>query len=141
VSMKHINRNPNLIHDSRPSVMLTVGEFRELLRHEIHAAFSKHSGFGVSQNDVSLSQESDIPPYLTVKEAADVTRLAPSTIRLFIRKGELKAQKVGRRIILRRAEIEKLLGCSNKVVNLFPLDKPVKMTTSRGHESDDEVEI
>jgi excisionase family DNA binding protein len=116
--MKHVNSN--LIPDSRPSVMLSVGEFRDLLQQEIHAAFSKHSGFGGSENGASPVQGSATQPYLTVKEAADLTRLAASTIRLYIRKGELKAQKVGRRIILSRAEIEKLLGCSKKVVDLFP---------------------
>lgn len=48
-------------------------------------------------------------PYLTVKEAADMARLAPSAIRLFIRKRELKANKVGSRVIIKRTDLEGFL--------------------------------
>ena len=49
-------------------------------------------------------------PYLSVKEAAEFARLAPSTIRLYIRKGKLKAQKVGRRVIISRGDLEAFLS-------------------------------
>ncbi len=48
-------------------------------------------------------------PYLTVKEAANLSRLGQSTIRLMIRKRELKAHQVGSRIIIRRTDLEKFL--------------------------------
>jgi excisionase family DNA binding protein len=35
--------------------------------------------------------------------------LAPSTIRLYIRKGELKAHKVGRRVLIAKADLESFL--------------------------------
>jgi len=44
--------------------------------------------------------------YLTVKEAANLSRLGPSTIRLYIRKGKLKAATVGRRVIIRQEDLE-----------------------------------
>ncbi|MCH6546490.1 MAG: helix-turn-helix domain-containing protein [Deltaproteobacteria bacterium] len=47
--------------------------------------------------------------YLTIKEAADVSRLGSSTIRLYIRKRELKAHKVGRRVIIKRTDLVKFL--------------------------------
>jgi len=47
--------------------------------------------------------------FLTVKEAANFSRLAPSTIRLLIRKRQLKALQVGRRVIIKRADLEKYL--------------------------------
>ncbi len=47
--------------------------------------------------------------YFTVKEAADFSRLGPSTIRLYIRKRELKAHKVGERVIIKRADLERFL--------------------------------
>lgn len=47
--------------------------------------------------------------YLTIKEAADVSRLGSSTIRLYIRKRELKAYKVGRRVIIKRTDFVKFL--------------------------------
>ena len=49
-------------------------------------------------------------PYLTVREAADLARLATSTVRLYIRKRKLKAQKVGRRVIIARCELEAFLS-------------------------------
>ena len=48
-------------------------------------------------------------PYLTVKEAANLSRLGQSTIRLMIRKRELKAHQVGSRIIIRRTDLEGFL--------------------------------
>jgi excisionase family DNA binding protein len=112
--------NNNLILDSRPLVVLTEAELRELLRQEICAAFSKHVELGGNQNSLTQNLSSVTNPYLTVKEAAELTRLATSTIRLYIRKGQLKAQRVGSRVILSRAEVEKFLGCSDKVVDVFP---------------------
>ena len=45
--------NNNLILDSRPLVVLTEADLRELLRQEIGAAFSKHVEFGGSQNSLT----------------------------------------------------------------------------------------
>lgn len=47
--------------------------------------------------------------YFTVKEAADFSRLGCSTIRLYIRKRELKAHQVGSRVIIKRTDLEKFL--------------------------------
>ena len=47
-----------------------------------------------------------VDPYLTIKEAAGRARLAPSTIRLYIRKGKLKAATVGRRVIIRQEDLK-----------------------------------
>ena len=47
--------------------------------------------------------------YLTVKEAADMARLGLSTIRLYISKRELKAHQVGRRVIIKRTDLENFL--------------------------------
>ena len=48
-------------------------------------------------------------PYLTIKEVAEVSRLAPSTIRLAIRKRELRSLKVGSRVIIKREDLEQFL--------------------------------
>jgi len=48
-------------------------------------------------------------PYLTVKEAANLSRLGQSTIRLMIRKRELKALQVGSRVIIKRGDLERFL--------------------------------
>lgn len=53
------------------------------------------------------------PPYLTVKEAAEVSRLGVSTIRLYIRKRKLVACKIGRRVIIKRSELERFLEANS----------------------------
>jgi excisionase family DNA binding protein len=107
--------NNNLILDSRPLVVLTEADLRELLRQEICAAFSKHVEFGGSQNSLTQNLPSVTSPYLSVKEVADMTRLAVSTIRLCIRKGQLKAQRVGRRVIVSRSEVEKFITTNSNI--------------------------
>jgi excisionase family DNA binding protein len=47
--------------------------------------------------------------FLTVKRAAETSGLGSSTIRLLIRKRQLKAQKVGRRVLIKRSDLEKFL--------------------------------
>lgn len=108
--------------DSNPCVMLTTGELRQLLREELHGILSQDRAFNQTRNSLCTPQTAATPPYLTVLEAADLTRLAVSTIRLYIRKGQLKAQKVGRRVILSRAEVEKFITTnSNKAVELWSI--------------------
>jgi excisionase family DNA binding protein len=51
----------------------------------------------------------DKKPYLTIQEAADFSRLAPSTIRLYIRQRKLRALKEGRRVIIKSIDLEKFL--------------------------------
>ena len=48
-------------------------------------------------------------PYLSVKEAAALTRLSPSNVRLLIRRGKLRAQHVGRRIIIKREDAQGII--------------------------------
>jgi excisionase family DNA binding protein len=43
--------------------------------------------------------------FLTVKQAADTSGLAAPTIRLMIRKRQLPAQKVGRRVLIKRIDL------------------------------------
>ena len=88
----------NTIGDSSPS----VEQLRVVIRQEIEAAMG-HGG-------ERLTSPQALPkPYLTIKEAADMARLAPSTIRLFIRKRVLKANKVGSRVIIKRIDLEGFL--------------------------------
>jgi excisionase family DNA binding protein len=47
--------------------------------------------------------------FLTVKQAAEASGLGVSTIRLLIRRRQLRAQKVGRRVLVKRSDLEKLL--------------------------------
>jgi excisionase family DNA binding protein len=90
----------NPTQDSALAVTLTVGELRALVREEIKTAMEQDGAIPKVQPDKT---------YLTIKEAADLSGLAPSTIRLLIRKRQLKALQVGRRVIIKRADLERFL--------------------------------
>jgi excisionase family DNA binding protein len=47
--------------------------------------------------------------FLTIKQAAETSGLEASTIRLAIRKRQLRAQKVGRRVLVKRNDLESFL--------------------------------
>jgi excisionase family DNA binding protein len=72
---------------------------RRIVREEIHQALS------TGQNNKEIKQK----PYFTIKEAAEFSRLAPSTIRLYIRQRKLRALKEGRRVIIKSTDLEKFL--------------------------------
>lgn len=91
--------NSNLV------VTMTREDLRVLIRAEVQMAISTAKGASLNA-EVAGNQK----PYLTVSEAAEFARLATSTIRLYIRKGQLKAQKVGRRVIIERGELEAFLS-------------------------------
>jgi excisionase family DNA binding protein len=91
--------------DSTMLVTMTAGQLRELIRAEVQLAIGTAKGASLNP-ELGGSQN----PYLTVRETADFARLAPSTIRLYIRKRQLKAQKVGRRVIIARSDIEAFLS-------------------------------
>ena len=47
--------------------------------------------------------------FVNIKKAAEISGLGPSTIRLYIRRGQLRAQKVGRRVLIKRSDLEAFL--------------------------------
>jgi excisionase family DNA binding protein len=47
--------------------------------------------------------------FLTIKEAAAYSRLGSSTIRLYIRKRQIQTHKVGRRLLIKRTDLEAFL--------------------------------
>ncbi len=75
---------------------------REAVRAEIRAASTENGH--VSQKPTETPKI-----YLTIKDAADISRLGSSTIRLYIRKRELRACQVGSRVIIKRTDLEKFL--------------------------------
>jgi len=78
---------------------------RGAVRVEIRAALTENGHGRVGAGKPSEASR----PYLTVKEAAEMARLAEPTIRLFISKRELKANKVGSRVIIKRTDLEQFL--------------------------------
>jgi len=81
-------------------VTLTTGELRALIRQEVQAVLTTPI-----RNSNTASK-----PYLTVREAGELSRLGTSTIRLYIRKRQLRAQKVGRRVIISSGDLETFLA-------------------------------
>ena len=75
---------------------------RQTVREEIVQALSEN-GY---RNNKPVEMGT---PYLTIREAAKVSRLGQSTIRLLIRKRQLKALKVGERVIIKRADLEQFI--------------------------------
>ena len=51
----------------------------------------------------------DNKTFLTVKQCAQISGLGVSTIRLYLRRRSIPAQKVGRRVLVRRADLEDFL--------------------------------
>jgi excisionase family DNA binding protein len=49
-----------------------------------------------------------------IDEAADMLRVSPWTIRAFIRDGKLNVVKIGRRVLLERSELERLVEAGRK---------------------------
>jgi excisionase family DNA binding protein len=55
--------------------------------------------------------------FLTIKQAAETCGLGASTIRLAIRRRNLRAQRVGRRVLVKRSDLEMFLE-TNPIVAL-----------------------
>jgi len=93
------------LEESTPAVTLTVGQLKALIQEGVEKAVGRNGYGRVGSGRPSEASR----PYLTVKEAAEMSRLAPSAIRLYIRKRELKAHRVGRRVIIKRIDLEGFL--------------------------------
>jgi excisionase family DNA binding protein len=63
-----------------------------------------------------------LKPFLTLKEAAELSRLAPSTIRLLFRQRKQRGNQVGRRVIIKTSDLEKFRE-ANPIAA-----KPIKQT-------------
>jgi excisionase family DNA binding protein len=63
---------------------------------------------GLSEREARQGRAID-KTFLTVKQAAETSGLGVSTIRLLIRKRQLRAQKVGRRVLIKRSDLESFL--------------------------------
>jgi excisionase family DNA binding protein len=83
--------------DSTLLVTTTVGQLRELVRDELHAIVADAAKSRIPGGDKG---------YFTMKEAAACSGLGASTIRLHIRHGRLAVQRVGRRILIKRSDLD-----------------------------------
>src|SRR5439155_24927807 len=60
-------------------------------------------------NSRGAAQSATDKSFLTIKQAAEASGLGATTIRLAIRKRQLRAQKVGRRVLVKRNDLESFL--------------------------------
>ena len=88
---------------STPIVMINVEQFREVIRQEILSVIN------IKNQTATDTDSLGDRPYLTISEAAKLTTLAASTIRLHVRRGRLKAERVGKRRMVSRAELDRFL--------------------------------
>jgi len=101
-----------LITDASPAVMRAVRDLRNILceeiREETRAVLTEQK---INPNIPNgFHSDSTDAPYLDVKEAAKLARLGVSTLRVYIRKGQLKPRRIGRKIIISRAELDRFLS-------------------------------
>ena len=104
----------NNTQDTALASTLTVDQLRTLFREEFKEVI------GASGN-AAQKPENAARPYLSIKEAADMARLAQSTIRLYRRKGKLKSKKVGSRVLIKRADLERFLDANSTGSRADPL--------------------
>jgi excisionase family DNA binding protein len=98
------------VADSSPVVMLTQAQLRQIIRHEIESTMNCRRGPHVENNVMNENRLSD-KPYLTVKEAAELSGFGVSTIRLYIHRGLLKRCQIkSRRIVIARAELDRFMS-------------------------------
>ena len=93
-----INNGPSLLGEA-----LLIG-IRQVIREELQAVLDTSSLASPHTRSRRVKQT-----HFSVKEAARMVSLAPSTIRLYIRKGRLKAHKAGRRVLIAKADLESFL--------------------------------
>lgn len=98
--MRDTNTNPTsaLLGEAIAAALKPL--VRETVREELSQAHNGH------QNSKLMEPAT---PYLTVKEAAELSRLGSSTIRLAICRRQLKAYQVGRRVTIKRSDLEQFL--------------------------------
>src|SRR5262244_1621055 len=60
----------------------------------------------MNQNFRGAMQAATEKSFLTIKQAAEISGLGVSTIRLLIRKRQLPAQRVGRRVLIKKRDLE-----------------------------------
>jgi excisionase family DNA binding protein len=71
----------------------------------------------MSLNSSGVAQSTADKSFLTIKQAAETSALGASTIRLAIRRRQLRAQRVGRRVLIKRTDLEQFLEANPIEVN------------------------
>jgi excisionase family DNA binding protein len=80
--------------------------FADIIKPVFEEAFRQ--ALNTNSRDVQVGESAD-KAFLTIKQAALYSGLGSSTIRLYIRKRQLQAHKVGRRVLIKRTDLEAFL--------------------------------
>ena len=64
---------------------------------------------------------------LSIKTAADLLSISPRTVRSYTSTGKLKPVRLGRRVLLAEAELERLIAESQEQGGQSPLDRTERM--------------
>lgn len=74
--------------------------------------------YAMSKREIMLSQ----PPteYMSLFEAAQLTRLSPWTLRGLIKKGQLRCTRIGRRVLVTRGAIKEMMDRHDRYEGQVP---------------------
>ena len=87
-----------MFNTSMELIILTKDQLHSIIQESIHSALDKYIE---KQN-----REKNKSDFYTVKEAAEKLKLSDMTIRTYINKGLIPADRIGGRIRIKRSEME-----------------------------------
>jgi len=97
--MSEPNKNSSILGDA----------FLEAIRQAVREEIQREMNRDGYKSNKPMEMAETVKPYLTIREAANISRLGQSTIRVYIRKRELRACQVGSRVIIKRTDLEQFL--------------------------------
>lgn len=65
----------------------------------------------IVRSELAAAKPANDTGYLSIREAATFARVAPGTVRRWVRAGELTRHEAGSRVLVKRDELEKFLAC------------------------------
>jgi len=74
-----------------------------------------------------LKEKNKVTKLLSIKTAADLLSISPRTVRSYTSTGKLKPVRLGRRVLLAEAELERLIAESQEQGGQSPLDRTERM--------------
>ncbi len=83
-------------------IVTTKEELQELISNSVRKGLDEYF---LEQESKKLKQ-----PYTTIQEASELLKVSDLTVRNYIKRGLIKANKVGNRILIETASIDKALS-------------------------------
>lgn len=82
-------------------IVISKTDLKNLIQNSIEESLQKYFEMKIEQEKMKTN--------LTVKEAADKLKVSELTIRNYIKRGTIKANKFGRRVLINNLELENTL--------------------------------